>query len=283
MDTKKALYWGAGILLFCLICYECALCPPRQTWVFAITGLARPGSYLNASGMLEGFDLDMIRQVCKIANRKCDFTIQPYTECAMTLNDRWFPAIGLMSEWFHACPWWYITRERENSVDFSAGYKTSSASKFAVSMNNPRGFNPLHVQGRTIALVVGFVSSSLCLEVNQYIGATYVLKRTANEAVQAVVTGEADAFFTSHQDVDNLMLLPSTVQCAPKGTGIMAKKGLDFTEWWDPAFQVFVNCGCYHYHCNNATALYGAPMNCLSLQPTATCPGYIRQNACPYA
>ena len=92
-----------------------------------------PFEYLDDSGEMQGFDIDIANAVCRVANLSCKFHNQSFDSLLLTLQfGRFDAAIAALD----------ITAERKQKVDFSNSYYQSppvfisaikSAEKFSIS------------------------------------------------------------------------------------------------------------------------------------------------------
>lgn len=93
----------------------------------ATEGAYPPYNMVDASGNLVGFEIDMMKDVCKRVGTECQFIAQAWDGMIPALQAGRFDAIVAGMS---------ITDERRQAVDFSAGYTTTPA--YLVSANaNP--------------------------------------------------------------------------------------------------------------------------------------------------
>jgi len=87
----------------------------KKVWLFATSGNRSPLSYLDATGVLTGFHVDLVRAVCADAGLECEMVLTQFTECSFTDPDprlsninyagRGLMEPGLTPVWAMLTPW----------------------------------------------------------------------------------------------------------------------------------------------------------------------------------
>lgn len=108
-----------------------------------------PFTYRDASGVIQGFDVDIAREVAKRIGREPEFVCNPFESSIPSLQARKFDIL------FTALS---VTEERQKTVDFSLPYRSSTA-RFAgaktldIALFNADGKpNPAALKGKVIGL-----------------------------------------------------------------------------------------------------------------------------------
>ncbi len=112
---------------------------------FATDATYPPFESVDASGQLQGFDIDVIKALCEKMQAQCTFVNQPWDSLIPALQANKFDAMfGAMN----------ITAEREKQVDFTVPYYFNSASLVASKAKKlTLDVNSLH--GKTIGVLAG--------------------------------------------------------------------------------------------------------------------------------
>lgn len=100
--------------------------------IFATEGDYPPWNNKNASGQLEGFDIDYVHAICQLLDENCEIVSATFPGMMDLLADGSFDAIisGIA-----------ITKERQQKIDFSRPYMQLSVS-FATFASSPLAVDP---------------------------------------------------------------------------------------------------------------------------------------------
>jgi len=166
-------------------------------------GAFPPYTFLDSSGVLTGFDIDMGNALCDRAGLECDWVINDWDSIIPNLlAGRYDAIIAAMA----------ATPERREQVAFSQGYETEPALSPFVGKRS--GIDPatatIAVQSNTIHEVF--------LRARGYSVVTYP---TAAAAVQAVLDDKADLVFGSG------LFLESRVTASGRRLVIVAREQID--------------------------------------------------------
>lgn len=255
-----------------------------KTWLFAVTlvNILAPGHYFNEKGELVGWVNDIVQSVCEIAKVKCEFVyLDANDACAKKgAHEEWLPGNGLMAGWIDSCLSWSMTMERCNSISYTQPYAKGLPVYFLVKADGtcPEPFN---LATTRLALQDGVVTSTLCLKMANATGASYNHYVTMHDAAMSVVNGESDALFSWIPAPEGMMQCPALpFGCDLGGIAQMVKKDSHLPEWWNPAFQTFVDCGCYDALCEGSLEKHGksADFFCFENLPRNECPSDV---VCP--
>ncbi|KAK6180147.1 hypothetical protein SNE40_012348 [Patella caerulea] len=234
-----------------------------KTWVFAFSGNRKPLNFEDERvGVLNGFEVEVVKKVCQTANKTCATTISPYAECVRTIDNHFYPGRGIMSGWFDACPGYTITHDRINSMDFTLPYYKTHA-KFAVAPGNPTNFTLEKLASSTLTHLSGSYTNEQCLGRLGYIVANVTISYSLPQARESILTGESDVLFSPRGRIPGLWVLRETLHCDLGGVGVMVKKGSELTRWWDEAFTAIYYNGEYEQICNKWRADYRNSIKCL--------------------
>lgn len=112
---------------------------------FATEATYPPFEYVAASGEIQGFDIDLVKALCKKMQVQCTFSNQPWDSLIPSLKLGKFDAIiGALA----------ITDARRQQVDFSQPYLPTSAI-FVASQNSNYLTTPEGLQNKTIGVQHG--------------------------------------------------------------------------------------------------------------------------------
>lgn len=237
-------------------------------WQFAVVGRSAAYSFVDEQGELKGFTKDLVEEVCERAGKYCTLMLSKAEECTRRKHDVFYAGRGLLESWFDGCTGYYNTPERVNSYDFTASYLTNYAS-FSVAPGNPSKFDPTleDYSAFTIVYKESSETNQHCLNRLKKKYTQVVVVQNQAEAVEAVLSGKADAFFAtriaSEAAVEQLEELPHRLHCDKVGTGIMVRKGSKIPTWWDPAFEQFYLTGDYNRWCDKKKKEYKFDFPCL--------------------
>lgn len=235
-----------------------------KIWLFAVDGRKRPYNFLDANGVLVGFDVDLINKVCNIIQKQCKVVLAQFTECTITNRNINYPGRGLMSEWFDGCPGYAMSVDRAGAFDFTEPYLATESS-FTVLPGNPSLFEPDSQDYSTYTLthLNGAVTNALCLARLKKKFGNIIVAANLPEAKQLLLNKTADVLFSPRNAIDGLEVLPQRVRCDSGGVGVMLKKGSQLSTWWNPAYETFVLSGDYEQLCLESQVKYNATIDCL--------------------
>ncbi|CAL1532195.1 unnamed protein product [Lymnaea stagnalis] len=235
-----------------------------KIWLFAVDGRKRPYNFLDANGVLVGFDVDIINKVCSIIQKQCKLVLAQFTECTITNRNINYPGRGLMSEWFDGCPGYAMSVDRAGAFDFTDPYLATESS-FTVLQGNPSLFDPdsQDYSSFTLTHLNGAVTNALCLARLKKTFGNIIVAANLPEAKELLLNGTADVLFSPRNAIDGLEVLPQRVRCDSGGVGIMLKKGSQLSAWWNPAYETFVLSGGYEELCLQSQVKYNATIDCL--------------------
>ncbi|XP_076104322.1 putative histidine-binding protein [Mytilus galloprovincialis] len=231
-------------------------CKSEKTWMFSVGGNRKPANFIDTDGYLKGADVDLIKSVCEIANKRCEITVQPFEECVRTVRDRIYPGIGIMSKWYDACVGYVSIPERLNSMAFTDAYANAVAT-FTVLKGNPRNFNPDNVSESVITTLNGLFTSSPCLKRLNKVPKGIIVAADLNKVKDLLNNGSADALFSPRTLIPGYDVLPARYDCTTSGLGMMVRKDNELPGWWNPAFQSFYKSGNYTVWCKTINQKYG--------------------------
>ena len=115
-------------------------------------GAYPPFNNLNASGELEGFDIDIAKALCEEMNAECEFVTQEWDGIIPALQAGKFDAIVASMS---------ITEERKQQVDFTDPYYTNSLT-FVAPKDSV--FDPSTADGKVIGVQQGTIAAAFVEE-----------------------------------------------------------------------------------------------------------------------
>ena len=138
-------------------------------------GAYEPWNFVNDSGKLDGFEIELGNELCKRASLTCEWVKNDWDSIIPNLKSGNYDAIiAGMS----------VTEERQKAIDFTEEYYPADPSSYvALAGANGSASNGV-VAAQTATIHAGYVASS---------SATLVEFATAEETIAAVRNGEADA------------------------------------------------------------------------------------------
>ena len=172
--------WMTRLAIIALILLLAAVsCGGRETVRIGTEGAYPPFGYLNDSGELEGFEIELGNELCRRVQLECEWVINDWESIIPNLRNRQYDAImAAMS----------ITDEREALIDFTQPYYPPEPSVF-VAVAGASG-DP--TKGRVAVQVATVQSDYLNGKVAELL--EYPL---AEDTIQAVLNGDADSTFAS--------------------------------------------------------------------------------------
>ena len=138
-------------------------------------GAYEPWNFVNDSGKLDGFEIELGNELCKRASLSCEWVKNDWDSIIPNLKSGNYDAIiAGMS----------ITEERQKAIDFSSEYYPADPSSYVALADADGSVANGVVAAQTATIHAGYIASS---------SATLVEFATAEETIAAVRNGEADA------------------------------------------------------------------------------------------
>ncbi|XP_072023957.1 uncharacterized protein [Amphiura filiformis] len=220
------------------------------------------------TGRIEGFDVDIINAVCRIANKNCKLVADIWTNCWDTVTGETARGgTGLMSGWYDACGGYRVKPERQRTFAFSDPFTVSPHQSFATLPGNPRGFDWQDITGKTIGFFDGGSGDEHCLaKSEEIVGAVLPTENirhctTFEECYDLLVDETIDAFFSDatyvrgRTDVDEIT---NRLQACPVGgSAMMTRLDSKLIDWWNPAQAKLIASKEYHEICNDVKITHG--------------------------
>jgi arginine transport system substrate-binding protein len=222
---KKMIAIGAAVVLY-LVCSPLQAAIP-QTINFETEATFPPFEYIDSSGQVKGFEIDLVNAMCQQMKVKCTYSNQPWVSLIPSLKLGKFQAIiSAMS----------ITAERQLQVDFTHPYFNAPV-RFIVPVGSKLVISPEGLKGKVVGVQIGTTSS-------KYLEAKYgkiVTTKTypnQQEALLDLVAGRVDtvlgetpvtADWLRQRGMDKKYVFTGPVLDDPEffgvGYGIAVKKG----------------------------------------------------------
>lgn len=155
----------------------------------ASEGAYAPWNYIDDSGNLAGFEIELGNELCARAELDCVWIQNAWDSMIPNLNAGNYDAIMAGMS---------ITDERKESIDFTQNYKPPTPSTFLVPADSTATFDPpsglrIGTQGATI--------QSAHAEANFATGNTLVNFETADQALADLNAGNLDAILADRKSV----------------------------------------------------------------------------------
>jgi len=156
----------------------------KDAYKIATEGAYPPFNFVDPSGKLQGFEIELGNAICAKMEAKCEWVIQDF--------DGTIPGL-LAGKFDFAMTSMSITPERKKTIDFSDKYY-STAAVFTVPKNSTiTDVSPQALQGKTIAAQSSTIHAAM-LE-DKYASVTTRLYPTLDEAFMDLKSGRDDAVF----------------------------------------------------------------------------------------
>ncbi|XP_072018575.1 arginine-binding periplasmic protein-like [Amphiura filiformis] len=241
----------------------------EKIWMFAIHHSALNLVYTDeASGELQGFNVDLVNAVCRIANKNCRLVQDYYKRCWNRVPGQLAQGgLGLFGRNYDGCVGWHHTYERARVFQFSDPWTQTKPGAFYVKPTNPRKFNWLDLTNKTIGFINGMAFNEHCIsKVTQIKGNVltenqikYFLSR--DELITAVLNEEIDASFDIEEgykaNVDVEQASDDIRDCVVAGMGMMVLKDSMLPQWWNPALKQLMNSVEYRLVCDDLKKKHG--------------------------
>ncbi|MDJ1159808.1 transporter substrate-binding domain-containing protein [Chelatococcus sp. SYSU_G07232] len=164
-----------------------ALATPGKTWTtvrIATEGAYPPFNYVDATGQLQGFEIDIARALCSDAALTCDFQTQDWESLIAGLRAGRYDAIVASLS---------ITEERRRKIAFSKRYYRTPQALIARKDAAIKGISPADLEGKAI----GVQEHSLAADFldDRYKGVEVKTYATLDEANLDLAVGRIDAVF----------------------------------------------------------------------------------------
>mgnify|MGYP001300791006 CR=1 FL=1 len=138
-------------------------------------GAYEPWNFVNDSGKLDGFEIELGNELCKRANLSCEWVKNDWDSIIPNLKSGNYDAIiAGMS----------VTKERQKVIDFTEEYYPADPSSYVALAGASASATKGVVAAQTATIQAGYIASS---------SATLVEFATPDETIAAVRNGEADA------------------------------------------------------------------------------------------
>ncbi len=152
----------------------------QQTVRIASEGAYAPWNFLNDSGQLAGFEIDLGNELCTRAGLTCEWIVNEWDSMIPNLQAGNYDAIMAGMS---------ITEERQQTIDFSQNYFPPDPSKYVAAagatldLNNPSGLK-IGAQGATIQHAY----------IEEHFGANNTIQayETADQAMADLLAGNLD-------------------------------------------------------------------------------------------
>lgn len=161
----------------------------RGVLVVANTQASPPFSFLDTSGQVTGYDVDVAREVAKrIGVKRVEFVAGTFANFILGVQSRRFDMVISGQT---------ITPDRLTQVAFSIPYEVNGTGLFVASSNTTiKGRTDLNVSGRSVAVTAGTTNEQQARGL--FPNASIKTYPNGTLALQDVANGRADAVLISH-------------------------------------------------------------------------------------
>ncbi|XP_070562973.1 uncharacterized protein [Ptychodera flava] len=249
-----------------------------KVYLFQAEPLLNISLYYLENTKTKGFFPDLVKEVCKEANKKCEIVYDTYNRCHMS-DDRYDyegAGQGLLAKHFDGC---LVSANSElaNAVALSdriTGYRAPSL--FFVPTGNPGNFNPNNIAGRKIGFIHGWESNFRCLKENKVVGARLlgphqIFSQDTNKLVNNVKNQQIDAAFLALNpeygvDDEDLGVFGGTpvglepvgdVLYCGDGGALATRKDSRVIKWFNASLRRLKKSGKYAEVCRTARIEHG--------------------------
>lgn len=174
-----------------------------------------PFSYIDETGALGGFDVDMAHALCAAMKVECEIVAIPWGDLIPALNDRRIDAIiASMS----------ITEERKRLVAFTNRYYRTPM-QFIARKGAKIDVSPEHLRGKRVAVEAQTTAHKYLLNLGD-VGMEMRIYATQSDANAALVRGEADLLIADSLVMWALTKTPEGAAFEFVGAPIYADEGI---------------------------------------------------------
>lgn len=153
----------------------------EQALRIAVEGNFPPFNYLDASGALQGFDVEIANALCHAMETECTLVVQDW--------DSMIP--GLLSEEYDAIiSSMSMSEERRAIADFTGRYYDSPSIFITAKASDLEAFSPEGLASSTLGVTLA--TSQEAYAVNLYSGSTTKVYGTSPELYEGLARGEVD-------------------------------------------------------------------------------------------
>ncbi len=177
--VKKIIVLSVALTLY-IVSFPLQAAIPK-TINFATEATFPPFEYIDASGQIKGFEIDLANAMCQHMKVKCTYSNQPWVSLIPSLKIGKFQAIiSAMS----------ITPDRQKEIDFTEPYYADTT-HFVVPANSQLVISPEGLKGKVVGVQIGTTSSNY---VEAKYGNILTIKTYPNqqEALLDLVSGRVD-------------------------------------------------------------------------------------------
>lgn len=182
--TFRALCFHAGLLAACLWGASPVIAKDWPLIRIASEGGHPPFNYLDETGRLQGFEIDIARAACRKLNSSCEFVTQDFEGLIPALIAGRYDAIFASLS---------ITEQRKAFIAFSSKYYETLSMFVAAKRDGGMSTEPDAMKGKTIGVKVGSTNARYLEAVYVPAGAKLRTYLTADEARLDLAEGRIDA------------------------------------------------------------------------------------------
>ena len=213
--------------------------------------------YHDEEGYAQGFEIDLLLEVCRRADKKCYFTMDKAEHCWYNEGGHEYPGVGLLAGWYAGCMGFFPTVERKNSFDFTRSF--TKTPEVTVWYNK----DALNQTNYSIGFVKGWAATPACLDrqsdqewfgrLGQY---TQVYFETMKDMLAGLRSGEVDGILGPQilsrvLEEEGFSHVDPHFQCTTGGAAVMFRYGSD-ASWWNKVLDDMVEDGDFRDFCRRS-------------------------------
>ncbi|XP_071499383.1 uncharacterized protein [Diadema antillarum] len=249
-----------------------SLAPEEKVWTFAVGSTYLNFHYIDDvwDDEVSGFDVDMVRTICSVANKKCRIVMDVDSNCWLSQKgEEARGGNGLMGGWYDACVGWAQTHERRRIFAFTEPYTKPIPSVFFVNTAQKNSFDPQDMAGKRIGFLEGYADDEHCLNRQSSADIQNLPLKMAqishfsslDDAAAALKNNTVDAIYTTQYTVisDGVVEAANSgsYNCSTRGRSVMTRKDSGLEEWWNEAWTHTWETKYYNLMCQSLQIRHG--------------------------
>nr|XP_002735049.1 PREDICTED: uncharacterized protein LOC100367119 [Saccoglossus kowalevskii] len=245
----------------------------RKVYTFAIPMICDCAlEYTTDEGVMAGFHVDLLKEVCKEAGKKCVGVYDPSEKC-MGHSGRYFTVgHGLAGKEYDACFGWFNTVERQQVVSFTESYwEVENKYYLYVKSGNPNGFDATNITSKTIGFVTAWSGGHPCLSgITGADSMTYDYAENLDALIDNLENDKVDAIFVQNEYSNPAIekgyeRIGESIECAESGISHGVTRKDNPLPWFSETLKEMKENGKYYGVCAKAKQDHGhkGDINCV--------------------
>ncbi|XP_013381966.1 uncharacterized protein LOC106152780 [Lingula anatina] len=259
MDGGRIVFLAVAVAVFGSLTSAQDTCA-KKTYTIAVGHDFGAHEYIDNTGYLAGFHLELIDAVCTEAGMDCRTVWDKYSNCwAVTAGQPAHGGMGLFGKWYDACTGWYKTVGRVQVFSFARPHTKAPLSAFYIK-NGGTSVTVSTLTGKTIGFVEGWASDEACVRRQQGSSTSFTAKNvpTPTDMVAQLKSGAIDAGFASVHDMapyasEVTKVTGGEFSCMLSGSSMMTRKDNDFISKWEAGLDKLISSGKFKKICDAAS------------------------------